>query len=194
MPYKTLLVVRENADRTRKNPTDSSYLSCYLVSWMWSQGPLPREERGTERLGLGLRLPSRDPGPDPLSCTPPPIGLCHSSCMWFTTKQNIKLSGWVGWSRNKKDLIPNQIFLSSLNHTKSFYQKPLLWLKVKWLFLQVVWKFLCEQIFTSHAENHWCQTAYAPGVDRERFSTRIYAVSARRATTRLIDSPTARGS
>ena len=81
MPYKTLLVVRENADRTRKNPTDSSYLSCYLLIGMCSQGPLPREERGTERLGLGLRLPSRDPGPDPLSCTPPPLGLCHSSCM-----------------------------------------------------------------------------------------------------------------
>ena len=102
MPYKTLLVVRDNADRTRKNPEDSSYLSCYLFMWRWSRGPLPREERGTERLGLGLRLPSRDPGPDPLSCTPPPIGLCPLFMYVNTTKQTLNCQGgWDGQETRK---------------------------------------------------------------------------------------------
>ena len=92
---------------------------------MWSQGPLPREERGTERLGLGLRLPSRDPGPDPLSSTPPPTRLVSLFMYVSTTKQKPLIVRVGGMVKNKKDSVLTE-FSFLLKSYKSFYHKPLL--------------------------------------------------------------------
>ena len=98
----------------------------------------------------------------------------------------------MGWSRNKKDSI--LIKSSYLLKSQIFLSQALALIESENDYLHKMYKKFCVNKFTSHAESYWCQTADAPGVDRERFSTRLYAVSARRATTRLIDSPTARGS
>ena len=98
-----------------------------------------------------------------------------------------------GMVKKQEGFYPIQIFFSLKTQNLSIISPCFDW-KWKWLSTQDIWKFLYEQIYIACRKSLESDSRCPWGRPWTVFDPHIYSVSARRTTTRLIDSPTARGS